>query len=128
MNIQILKLCFIYNFLYTVLAFRSGYSRRVILVSRYAFKIARDKNGRRCNIGELHYSTSYKEAPIAPVIMSLFNGWIIIMKRCNEIDKNDYELAFTLNNAINKYSLNAECLPQNIGLLNDKLVFLDYYQ
>jgi hypothetical protein len=112
----------------SLLAFRCGYSRRVILFSRYAFKIARDKNGRRCNIGELHCSTSYTDAPIAKVILSLFNGWLIVMNRCNEIDKDDYESAFKIDNAIRDYNLNAEALPQNVGLFYDRLVLVDYWQ
>lgn len=113
---------------YLLLAFRCGYSRRVLLIMNKAVKIARDRNGRGCNIGELHYCINYPNAPIAKVRMCLFNGWVIIMDRCQEIDNNDYDTANKLSSAISEFNMNAEPLPQNIGILKGKLVFVDYWQ
>lgn len=119
------KLSYVFNLL---LSFRSGYSRKVLLIINKAVKIARDKNGRRCNIGELHYSINYPNAPIAKVRMCLFNGWVIIMDRCKEIDKDDYDTANKLQSAICEFNMNAEPLPQNVGIFGNKLVFIDYWQ
>lgn len=113
---------------YLVLAFRCGYSRRVILILNKAIKIARDKNGRRCNVGELHFCINNPTAPIAKIRLCLFNGWVIVMDRCKELPRDDYETANKLNSAIGDFNMNAEPLPQNIGLFNNEPVFIDYWQ
>jgi len=110
-----------------MLAFRGGYSRRVLLVFNRAIKIARDSNGRRCNVGEFNATLLCPNAPIAKVRLCLFNGWVIVMDRCREIGPDDYEAANELT-GIDSVFINAECLPQNVGILRGKTVLIDYFQ
>jgi hypothetical protein len=116
-----------------VLAVRCGYSRKVLLIFKWALKFAKDKNGRRCNLGEAYTSACCPNAPIAPVKKVLFNGWVIIMPRCtfNLHSKNDFN---QINNNLLYQQLQregisgAEVIDQNCGWLNGKFVIYDYCQ
>jgi len=117
---------------------KKGYSRIVLLIGNYAIKIAKPKYGRRCNIGELHYSQLFPNSElfnkhlytmICPVLFSFFNCWVIVMPRCKEYTGGYETDAFnTLSDNIRRHRIPAELLMQNIGWWNNKLVCFDYYQ
>ncbi len=112
--------------------FAQGNTRNVFLIWWFAIKIARDKNGRRCNIVEFyktHQLGIYSKILIAPVWLCLFQGWVIVQPRCKEahydvllITKEGLELVDT-NNDI---GLHAENHYSNVGYLKGKLVYFDY--
>jgi hypothetical protein len=114
--------------------FKQGYSRFVILILSFAIKIAKDKNGRRCNLGEAYKTASSSKGDnIAPVLLTLFDGWVIIMKRCqikkhSKQDFNQINLNLLFQNLQKQGYSNFECLEQNCGWLNGQYVIFDYCQ
>jgi len=110
---------------------RSGYSRKVMLIWKWAIKFAFNRNGVRCNMGEAYYSKTCPNAPLAHVKLILFNGWVIVMPRCKTLacDEHQRKNSETLMMiALTKEGLTAEVLPQNYGVLKGKLVLFDYCQ
>lgn len=126
------------NIANAMLAVRCGYSRRVLLIGKWAIKIATDKNGRRCNIGELHYSQLFPNSElfnkhlytfICPVLLSLFNCYVIVMPRCKEY-KDGYQSKkfLELESRVIGHKIPAELLERNIGWFKNNLVVFDYCQ
>lgn len=107
---------------------RTGITREVLLIGKYAIKIPTFRYGNYAKPFQMfargllaNYSESdwsnYDGAAVAPVLWSFF-GLINVYPRCEPVYEFDDYISLGLPVGDHK--------PQNIGLLNGKLVWIDY--
>ena len=103
---------------------RIGTSRLVILTKRFAFKLPCILGWRRflcgllANIHECEWD-GYSEL-LCPIVFSLPGGWIVVMKRASElVSLEDVDLNLFAG-------LPLDIKPSNFGLLDGKVVLIDY--
>lgn len=101
-----------------------GTTRIVFLIGKYAVKLPRIYNwkmflrGLVANMNEALFSGVWDE--LCPVRFSFPGGFMIIMDRAEPVD--DVDLTKLPEVIVNM----AETKPNNYGLLNNKLVAIDY--
>lgn len=115
---------------------KMGVTRIVFLVGRYAIKIPNFKNGHMnflngclCNCRERDFCKKFIGVQnnifydlVAPSIFCSFFGLLQIQKRCNPLKRELTEKEISHFKEI----CNGDIKRENFGVLNNKLVCLDY--
>ena len=109
------------------------HSRNVILLFEFAFKFAKNREGRKNNISEAFISASNPFAPITPVFGIFFNGWLLISQRCKacKLEQFGGESIWKTNSEFLRIRSNIIVEPyyQNYGILKSgRIVAFDYHQ
>lgn len=107
-----------------------GITREVILIGRYAFKLPSVRSwwlfleGMQCNMNEWERRTCSDQ--FCPIVFHIPGGFLNVMKRCDPFDEYEYEKMYNLfysNNECHSFVENKKC---SFGLLDNKLVAVDY--
>lgn len=115
----------------------SGATRTVFVFSKYVVKIPRITNhssffvglyqGLICNLQERYWSR-FKYPQLCPVVFSDIFGLFVVMPRCEKVSSNleetEFEEFIKIPDGLG--TLPAENVAENFGLLNGKLVIVDY--
>lgn len=110
-----------------------GSSRVVVLVGKYAVKFPRaysEKSflyGMYCNVSERKYCVQMRRLSmysdlVAPSLFCVFGGFVQIQLKCEPLDR---ELSIEEREKFQDVS-GGDLKSSNFGLLNDKVVCLDY--
>lgn len=121
---------------------KGGCTRTVFLTRRYAIKIPRLNYGWRlflqgllCNMQEVHFNTM-KDNRMAPILYYVWGGWMLIMPRCKELSKRDFEeMDFTrfqplepnkCNMLASTFNVPVELKLDSFGWYEGRIVAIDY--
>lgn len=106
---------------------RSGITRIVWLIGPYAIKIPNPRYGwgkflygLLSNMTERRFSTVAEKFRLAPVIWSMWGGWLNVQRRCEPIIDEEFE-------ALNEDDwIPCDFKRENFGKLNGRILLLDY--
>jgi hypothetical protein len=116
---------------------RKGASRVVFLIGPWAIKVPRLTQphrsiGRYANRDEQHlWATDNRRSLMCPVLFADRWGWVVIMPRCTEVSRNDYE-AWDDEHSFDIHVIGEDPSPfergsKDVGRLPDgRIVFIDY--
>lgn len=108
---------------------RSGSNRIVFLVGRYAIKLPRARSWRGLLYGWLNNLNEAETGPRAgacPVVLSLFGGLIIAMRRAREMTFDEFGHLLDVEEFKAKTGLEVEAKPDSFGWLDGDIVAVDY--
>ncbi len=103
----------------------SGITRNVFLTKRYAIKLPTFRSwklfltGLLANMQETFWwKETHNDSRLCPVVFGCWGGWFIVMRKAEPIDRLiNYEY-FT--------GLPLDPKPTNFGILDDRVVMIDY--
>ena len=111
---------------------KNGTTRTVFLISKYAVKIPSFfswkmfLHGLLANMQEASFSKT-KWPELCPVLFELPGGFLIVQKRAEPIDAEEYySLSFYELTIRKDYIVPAEDKPNSWGKINGKIVAIDY--
>lgn len=107
----------------------NGTMRRVFIFKDIVIKIPLNIKGYLANINEIHNWYKYKSYRkyLCPIVAHDLLGLVIIMKRVQPIESlDDYDIGFMGNMIDNVHPVFNDIKECNFGLLNGKLVKIDY--
>lgn len=121
---------------------KHGCSRTCLLVSRYAIKIPSFHSwkhflrGLLNNINERNYwkwslkDQFAKSDILCPITFSIPGGWLLVMKRCEDINLADFKEALVLKLLFNELKAAgiSDLKRDNCGYLDGRIVCFDYAQ
>lgn len=109
---------------------RRGITREVILCGRWAFKLPSLRSwwlfleGLQCNMNE--WDRRKCSTQFCPIVFRIPGGFLNVMRRCEPYTEWRYEEMYNLfysENKCHSFVENKEC---SFGILNGKLVAVDY--
>jgi len=106
-----------------------GTMRRVFIFKNIVVKIPLNIKGYLANINEIHNWYKYKSHReyLCPIKLHDLLGYVVIMKRVQPIKSlEDYDTSFLGDMIYNVHPVFNDIKENNFGLLNGKLVKIDY--